>query len=52
MKKDVYKKAAAAKKRARSMGLKGIHSHGRGKNKVFMPGSTHQAWKNAKKRRK
>ena len=52
MKKDVYKKATAARKRARSLGLKAIHSHGRGKNKVFMPGSTHQAYENAKKRGK
>ena len=52
MKKDVYKTAAAARKRAKSLGLRGIHSHGRGMNKVFMPGSTHKAYENAKKRKK
>ena len=28
--KDVYKSAGKARKRARKLGLKGIHSHGRG----------------------
>ena len=28
--KDIYKTAGAARKRARKLGLKGIHSHGRG----------------------
>ena len=38
--KDIYKTAGAARKRARRLGLKGIHSHGRGKAKRFMPGSS------------
>lgn len=52
MKKDVYKTATAARKKARSLGLRGIHSHGRGTAKVYMPGSTHKAYENAKKRKK
>tara|TARA_B100000073_G_C23580807_1_gene512144 strand:+ start:148 stop:420 length:273 start_codon:yes stop_codon:yes gene_type:complete len=52
MKKDVYKTAGAARKRARSLGLRGIHSHGRGKSKVFMPGSTHKAYNRAMRRKK
>ena len=52
--KDIYKTAGAARKRARKLGLKGIHSHGRGKSKRYMPGSSHKAYNNAlrKKRRK
>ena len=42
----------AAKKAAKRLGLKGIHSHGRGKAKVYMAGSTHKAYENAKKRRR
>ena len=30
--KDVYKTAGKARKRARRLGFKGIHSHGRGSN--------------------
>ena len=52
MKTDVYSTATAARKRARRLGLRGIHSHGRGKAKVFMPGSTHQAYERAKKKKK
>ena len=33
-KKDVYTKASTARKAAKKYGLKGIHSHGRGKNKT------------------
>lgn len=51
-KKDIYKTAAAARKRARQLGLKGIHSHGRGSKKIYMPGSTHKAYENAKRRKK
>ncbi len=47
-----YKTKRAAKKAAKRMGLKGIHSHGRGKNKVYMAGSTHAAFNRAKKRKK
>lgn len=51
---DVFKTATAARKRARKLGLKGIHAHGRGKAKRYMPGSSHKAYTNAlrKKRRK
>ena len=51
-KKDIYKTAGAARKRARQLGLKGIHSHGRGSKKIYMPGSTHKAYENAKRRKK
>ena len=50
--KDIYKTATAARKRARKLGLKGIHSHGRGSNKRYMPGSTHKTYERALKRRK
>ena len=46
-----YKTKRAAKAAARRLGLKGTHSHGRGKNKRYMAGSTHQAYENAKKRK-
>tara|TARA_B100001059_G_scaffold29892_2_gene24174 strand:+ start:7938 stop:8135 length:198 start_codon:yes stop_codon:yes gene_type:complete len=45
--KDVYKSAGAARKRARKLGLKGIHSHGRGSDKRFMPGSSHGVYRRA-----
>ena len=51
-KKDVYKSARAARKAAKKYGLKGIHSHGRGMNKRFMPGSSHGAYLRAVKRKK
>ncbi len=47
-----YKTKRAAKKAAKRIGLKGIHSHGKGKNKIYMAGSTHAAYENAKKRKK
>ena len=47
-----YKTKMAAKKAAKRLRLKGIHSHGRGKAKVYMAGSTHKAYENAKKRRR
>lgn len=47
-----YKTKMAAKKAAKRLGLKGTHSHGRGKAKVYMAGSTHQAYENAIKRRR
>lgn len=47
-----YKTKTSARKKARSLGLKGIHSHGRGKNKIYMPGSTHSAYERALKRKK
>ena len=47
-----YKTKMAAKKAAKRLGLKGIHSHGRGKNKVYMAGSTHRAYENAMKRKR
>jgi hypothetical protein len=50
--KHVYKTASPARATARRLGLKGIHSHGRGTAKRFMPGSSHSAYKNAQKRRK
>ena len=51
-KKDVYKSVTAARKRARALGLKGIHSHGRGDAKRFMPGSSHQAYTNKVQKRR
>ena len=51
-KKDVYRSSTAARKRARALGLKGIHSHGRGDAKRFMPGSSHQAYTNKVRKRK
>jgi hypothetical protein len=52
--KHVYKSPGPAKKAATRLGLKGIHAHGRGKTKRYMPGSSHKAYTNAlrKKRRK
>ena len=47
-----YKTKMAAKRAAKRLGLKGIHSHGRGKNKVYMAGSSHQAYNNAMRRRR
>jgi len=49
---NVFKSVTAARKRARALGLKGIHSHGRGDNKRFMPGSSHQAYLNKVRKRK
>jgi|TARA_R100000005_G_C4997789_1_gene204480 hypothetical protein len=45
--KDIFKTATAARKRARKLGLRGIHSHGRGKAKRFMPGSSHPVYERA-----
>ena len=50
--KHVYKSAGPARKAATRLGLKGIHSHGRGKAKRFMPGSSHKAYKNALRKRR
>ena len=51
--KHVYKSPGPARKAAARLGLKGIHAHGRGKAKRFMPGSSHKAYTNAlKKKRK
>ena len=47
-----YKTKRAAKKAAKRIGLKGIHSHGRGKAKIYMAGSTHKAYENAIKKRR
>lgn len=47
-----YKSKMAAKKAAKRLGLKGIHSHGRGKNKIYMAGSTHKAYENAMRRKR
>tara|TARA_Y100000401_G_scaffold30661_1_gene22426 strand:- start:541 stop:744 length:204 start_codon:yes stop_codon:yes gene_type:complete len=49
---DVYKTIGAARKRARALGLRGIHSHGRGSEKRFMPGSSHKAYENAIRKKK
>ena len=49
---DIYKSPTKARKRARSLGLKGIHSHGRGKAKRFMPGSSHGVYERALRRKK
>jgi len=50
--KDIYKSAGKARKRARKLGLKGIHSHGRGSDKRFMPGSSHGVYRRALRRKK
>ena len=50
--KDIYKTAGKARKGARRIGLKGIHSHGRGSNKRFMPGSSHEVYRRALRRKK
>ncbi|ASF00317.1 hypothetical protein [uncultured virus] len=50
--KDVYRTIGAARKKARRLGLKGIHSHGRGSNKRFMPGSSHAVYERALRRKK
>lgn len=50
--KHVYKSPGPARKAARRLGLKGIHAHGRGTAKRFMPGSSHTAYKNAQKKNK
>ena len=47
-----YKTKRAARKAAKRIGLRGTHSHGKGKAKVYMAGSTHAAFKRAKKRNK
>ena len=47
-----YKTKMAAKKAAKRLGLRGTHSHGRGKSKVYMAGSTHKAYENAMKKRR
>ena len=47
-----YKTKMAAKRAAKRLGLKGIHSHGRGKNKVYMAGSTHKAFNTAMRKRR
>ena len=50
--KDIFKTATAARRRARKLGLKGIHSHGRGSSKRFMPGSSHGVYERALRRKK
>ena len=50
--KHVYKSPGPARKAATRLGLKGIHAHGRGKAKRFMPGSSHKAYKNALRKRR
>jgi hypothetical protein len=49
---DVYTTKLAARRRARKLGLRGVHSHGRGRDKIYMPGSTHQAYERALRRQK
>ena len=51
-KKNTFKTKMGARKHARTLGLKGIHSHGRGKNKIYMAGSTHAAYERAMRNRK
>lgn len=50
--KDIFKSSTKARKRARRLGLKGIHSHGRGKAKRYMPGSSHGVYERALRRKK
>lgn len=47
-----YSTKMAARRRARKLGLRGVHSHGKGKNKIYMPGSTHAAYERALRRKK
>ena len=51
-KKNTFKTKMAARKHAKSIGLRGIHSHGRGKDKVYMAGSNHAAYNKAMRNRK
>ena len=50
--KDIFKTATKARARARKLGLRGIHSHGRGSSKRFMPGSSHGVYERALRRKK
>ena len=51
-KKNTFKTKMQARKHAKSIGLRGIHSHGRGDKKVYMAGSTHAAYNRAMRNRK
>ena len=51
-KQNTFKTKMGARKHAKSLGLKGIHSHGRGKNKIYMAGSNHAAYERAMRNRK
>lgn len=51
-KKNTFKKKSGARKHAKRIGLRGIHSHGKGKDKVYMAGSTHAAYERAMRNRK
>ena len=51
-KKNTFKNKMGARKHAKRLGLRGIHSHGRGKNKIYMAGSTHAAYERAMRNRK
>ena len=51
-KKNSFKKKSSARKHATRLGLRGIHSHGRGDKKVYMAGSTHAAYNRAMRNRK
>ena len=44
IRKDVFDNPAEANKRAKEMGLDGIHSHEEDGEKVFMPGKTHEEY--------
>ena len=50
--KDIFKTITKARKRAKTLGLKGVHSHGRGSSKKYMPGSTHKAYVRALRRKR
>ena len=53
-KKNTFKTKMGARKHARTLGLKGIHSHGKGQNKKYMARIPHaakqSAMRNTKKR--
>ena len=51
-KKNTFKTKMGARKHAKRIGLRGIHSHGRGDKKVYMAGSTHAAYNRAMRNRK
>ncbi len=47
-----YSTKMAARRRARKLGLRGVHSHGKGKNKIYMPGRSHAAYERALRRKR
>ena len=52
MRRNRYSTKMAARRRARKLGLSGVHSHGKGKNKIYTPGRTHAAYERALRRKR